>query len=71
MSSPNRRTGSPKKRLTSAISPKKSVMNNSYFNEEQNNTAMIDLQEKDIEIERLQTTCFTLNNRVSVTDDLH
>ena len=32
---------------------------------------MIDLQEKDIEIERLQTTCFTLNNKVSVTDDLH
>ena len=27
--------------------------------------------EKDIEIERLQTTCYTLNQKVMVTDDLH
>ena len=27
--------------------------------------------EKDIEIERLRTTCYTLNQRVMVTDDLH
>tara|TARA_B110000285_G_C15010323_1_gene556062 strand:- start:767 stop:970 length:204 start_codon:yes stop_codon:yes gene_type:complete len=28
------------------------------------------VQDKDIEIERLKTTCFTLNNKVSVTEDL-
>ena len=27
-------------------------------------------QDKDIEIERLQTTCLTLNNKVSIVDDL-
>lgn len=27
-------------------------------------------QDKDIEIERLQTTCVTLNNRVTITEDL-
>ncbi len=32
---------------------------------------MIEGQDKDIEIERLQTTCVTLNNKVSVTNDLH
>lgn len=32
---------------------------------------MIEGQDKDIEIERLQTTCVTLNNKVSVTEDLH
>ena len=27
-------------------------------------------QDKDIEIERLQTTCLTLNNKCSIVDDL-
>ena len=27
-------------------------------------------QDRDIEIERLQTTCLTLNNKVSIVDDL-
>ena len=38
---------------------------------EELNAKLIEGQDKDIEIERLQTTCVTLNNKVSVTNDLH
>lgn len=34
------------------------------------NNALIREQEKDIEIERLMTTCKTLNSKCSITDDL-
>ena len=37
---------------------------------EELNGQEITSQDKDIEIERLKTTCFTLNNKVSVTEDV-
>ena len=39
--------------------------------QEELNSRSIMSQDKDIEIERLQTTCYTLNNKVAVTDDLN
>ena len=69
--------GSPKKaRPSTAISPKKaSVIYNSNISQiqiiEELNGQAIATQDKDIEIERLQTTCYSLNNKASVTDDLH
>ena len=78
MSSPQRKSmKSPNKARpsTAVISPKKFAgMDRSSFSQitiiEQLNGIEIQGQDKDIEIERLQTTCFTLNNQVSITQDL-
>ena len=80
MSSPNARRNqsfnSPKKsvRPSTAMSPKKSVVVKSQWSEmqiiQELNGQEIKTQDRDIEIERLQTTCLTLNNKVSIVDDL-
>ena len=82
MSSPTRKSSPNKKRgrPTTAQSPHKSYAAaapqvelgpSSQMNiiVELNNQEIVD-QNKDIEIERLKTTCFSLNNKVSVTEDL-
>ena len=80
MQSPSKRNSmaSPKKgRPSTAVSPKKhqSVIYNTNLTQlniiEELNGQEISDQNKDIEIERLQTTCYSLNNKASVTDDLH
>lgn len=72
---------SPLKRSQTAVSPKKGTQSillkagefsnlaNITIIEELNGQEII-TQDKDIEIERLKTTCFTLNNKVSVTEDI-
>ena len=80
MSSPSKRNtlGSPKKgrpstAVTHSFSPKKSMGSVAISQIQiisELNGQDIKSQDKDIEIERLQTTCFNLNNKVSVTEDL-
>ena len=74
MSSPARKShASPKKgRPSTAVHTVKTTTHaiTNQFQEEIN-ALMISGQEKDIEIDRLKTTCYTLNNKVSVTEDLH
>ena len=81
-SSPSRKTGasSPKKnkRPETATSPKKtssiavSISQKAYSQikiiEELNGHEIVS-QDKDIEIERLQTTCQSLNNRLRILED--
>ena len=77
--SPKRKSPT-KSRPSTAISPKKgqsillragefSNLANITIIEELNGQEIVS-QDKDIEIERLKTTCFTLNNKVSVTEDV-
>ena len=74
MSSPGKRSPMKKRPTTAAnqstMSPKKVNVSQMAMVEELN-SQQIRNQDKDIEIERLQTTCYTLNNKVSVTDDHH
>jgi hypothetical protein len=76
--SPKRKSPTKARPSTAAFSPKKSVVvrggdfsNIASINiiEELNGMEIV-AQDKDIEIERLQTTCVTLNNKVSITDNL-
>ena len=63
----SRRISSPKK-----TRPSTAVVNNGDLSmQEQVNASIIREQDKDIEIDRLRTTCYTLNTKSAVCDDLH
>jgi hypothetical protein len=38
--------------------------------QEEINALRVEMQDRDVEIERLKTTCFTLSNRANLYDDL-
>ena len=73
MSSPNKRMSSPKKRPTTANNMNNSsvVERDAFGLQEQLNASLVREQDKDIEIERLMTTCKTLNAKCVINDDLH
>lgn len=62
--SPGKRISSPKKQRPMTAIIEKSL-------QEQVNEAVIQSQDKDIEIDRLRTTCYTLNTKSTVCHDLH
>jgi hypothetical protein len=64
---------SPNKNRTHSISWKQ-LKSDTYLSQvkiiQELNGANIKAQDKDVEIERLQTTCFTLNSKVLNSDDM-
>ena len=70
MSSPLRKSNSIKKINRPTTAAPKAPKTGGDPAIEEINALQCQLQDKDIEIERLKTTCQTLNSKVLVTDDL-
>ena len=81
MSSPNiRKSLSPKKSLRPSTTQVDAWKNLAFVNKSSShqvniiqelNGTIIEQQNKDIEIERLKTTCFTINQKLSTQNDLY